>query len=93
MTCCFFNLHEKENAKDLVKHFDKEIEHAIDWGCSVFLAGTNYPEDDIFAERVMEAAKHYAEGVIKVVRVKEKSDEKLKSHFIDVADWEIYSYE
>ena len=92
MNCCFFNLHEQENAKDLVKHFDKEIEHAIDWGCSTFIAGTKHPEDHIFAQRVMEAAKYYTKGEISLLRLEEENDEKLKQRFIELADWEIYSY-
>ncbi len=93
MTCCFFNLHQQENAPNLEKHFDKEIEIAIGRGCSIFLCGKKYPEDEIFVQRVKEAAKHYAEGEITVSVMSEDDDEKLKKLFIDIADWEIYSYE
>lgn len=41
MICCFYNLHEQENAKDLEKHFDKEIENAVSRGCTVFFVGKN----------------------------------------------------
>ena len=93
MTCCFFNLHKQENSPNLEKHFDKEIEIAIGRGCSIFVCGKKYPEDEIFAERVMEAAKHYADDEISLVRMAEEDDDKLKKMFIDIADWEIYSYE
>lgn len=93
MTCCFFNLHQQENAKNLEKHFDREIEIAIGRGCSIFVCGKKYPEDEIFAQRVREAAKHYAEDEITLVAMAEEDDAKLKKIFIDIADWEIYSYE
>jgi len=91
MLCCFMNLHEKENEKDLIKHFDKEIDNAIARGCTSFLTGTKYPEDEIFAERVKNAAKYYKDGEIKLILM-EESDEKLKKRFIEIADWEIYSF-
>ena len=87
------NFHEKENAKDLVKHLDWEIESAIGRGCSVFFAGTRYPEDDIFAERVIEAAKPYAEGEVVLKRMESESNEALKKCFLNIADWEIYPFE
>lgn len=93
MICCFYNLHEQENAKNLVEHFDKEIENAIGRGCTVFFCGKKYPEDEIFAQRVKENAKHYAEGVVMLAKISEDSDEALKKLFIKLADWEIYSYE
>ena len=93
MTCCFMNFHERENAEDIIKHFDREIEHAIDWGCTSFVTGTKYPEDEIFAQRVINMSKYYAKGEIKLVQLNEKNDEILKSRFIKMADWEIYSYE
>ena len=92
MICCFMNLHEKENAKDLKKHFDKEIEHAISFGCSVFMAGKSGIENEIFKERVMIASRHYKDGEITFLAV-DKSNEELKDFFIQLADWEIYSYE
>ncbi len=92
MICCFMNFHEEESVKDLVKHFDREIDYAIGRGCSVFMTGTKYPEDKIFAERVMNISKYYADGEIKLVCVDE-ADEALENHFIDVAEWEIYAYE
>ena len=92
MTCCFMNFHEKESAKDLEKHFDQEIDYAIGRGCSVFMTGTKYPEDKIFAERVLNIAKYYADGEIKLICIDE-DDKALKNHFIDVADWEIYAYD
>lgn len=93
MICCFYNLHEQENAKDLHKHFDKEIENAIGRGCSVFFCGKKYPEDEIFAQRVQENSKHYAQGEILLLQLDEEKDEALKNFFMRVADWEIYSYE
>lgn len=93
MTCCFFNLHEQENAENLEKHFDREIEIAIGRGCSIFVCGKKYPEDEIFAERVRHAAKRYAEGEISLVAMAEEDDANLKKTFIDIADWEIYSYD
>ena len=93
MTCCFFNLHQQENAPNLEKHFDKEIEIAIGRGCSIFVCGKKYPEDEIFAQRVQEAAKHYAPDEISLVTMAETDDDKLKKIFIDIADWEIYSYD
>lgn len=93
MICCFMNLHEKENAKDLSKHFDKEIEIAIGRDCSVFVAGTNYPEDILFEERVREASKFYEDGDIRFLAVENASEDELASFFIQIADWEIYSYE
>ena len=93
MVCCFYNLHEQASAKDLKKHFDKEIEIAIGRGCTVFLCGKKYPEDEIFALRVTENAKHYASGEIILGKIDEENDERLKSLFINLADWEIYSYD
>ena len=93
MICCFYNLHAQENAKDLQKHFDKEIENAIGRGCDMFLCGKKYPEDKIFAQRVKENAKHYAPGEIKLAQIDEENDEALKALFIELAHWEIYSYE
>ncbi len=92
MTCCFMNFHEKENAEDLIKHFDREIDIAIGRGCSVFMTGTKYPEDKIFAERVMNMAKYYNDGEIKLICVDE-DDKTLLRRFIWTADWEIYAYE
>ncbi len=92
MTCCFMNFHEEESVQDLVKHFDREIDYAIGRGCSVFMTGTKYPEDKIFAERVMNISKNYADGEIKLVCVDE-ADEALENRFIDVAEWEIYAYD
>ena len=93
MICCFMNLHEQKNAEDLKKHFDREIEHAIDWGCSVFLAGRKYPEDALFSERVKEMSRFYKEGEIRFFHIDEPDDDKLKRLFIGIADWEIYSYD
>ena len=93
MICCFMNFHENENAEDLIKHFDREIEHAIDWGCTVFVTGTQHSEDKIFAQRVTNMSKYYADGEIKLVQLEEKSEKILRSLFINIADWEIYSYE
>lgn len=93
MTCCFMNLHQQKNAEDLKKHFDKEIHHAVDWGCSIFVTGTKYPEDAVFSERVKEISKFYAEDEIRLVQLQEPDDAKLKDMFLQIADWEIYSYE
>ncbi len=92
MICCFMNFHEKENAKDLEKHLDKEIQDAINFGCTVFISGKDHPEDKIFEERVKEAAKKYDTGEIQYVGIS-ASDEDLKNLFIHIADWESYSYE
>ena len=94
MVCCFMNIHEKENAKDLKKHFDGEIDNAISRGCTTFVTGKRYPEDELFAERVLVAAKEYHNENISLVFAdpKLKSDEDLKKYFISIADWEIYSY-
>lgn len=94
MVCCFMNFHEKENAKDLKKHFDGEIDNAISRGCTTFVTGKRYPEDELFAERVLVAAKEYPNENISLIFANPelKSDEDLKKYFIDIADWEIYSY-
>ena len=92
MICCFMNFHEQENAKNLEEHLDHEIERAIDKGCSIFFAGTLHPEDDIFAQRVENIAKFYADGEIIIKRVNDDTDEALKNCFISIADWEIYPY-
>ena len=91
MICCFMNFHEQESADDLIAHFDREIEHAINWGCSVFMTGTKYYEDEIFAQRVENMSKYYQDGEIKLIKI-EESDEMLKKRFIAIADWEIYAY-
>ncbi len=93
MTCCFMNFHEEESVKDLVKHFDREIDYAIGRGCSVFMTGTKYPEDKIFTERVMNISKYYADGEIKLLKIEEECDEVLKRRFIQIADWEIYAFD
>jgi len=88
------NLHEKENAKDLVKHFDREIEKAIDFGCIYFVAGTNDEAEKLFAERVEKAASFYADGEIQMIGIEDfKSVDEMKKFFIEIADYEIYSYE
>jgi len=92
MIACFMNFHEKENAKDLVKHLDKEIENAINFGCKTFVSGKNHPEDKVFEERVKETAKQYAAGEVEYVGIS-APDEELKNLFINIADWEVYSYE
>ncbi len=92
MICCFMNFHEQENAKNLEEHLDREIEIAIDRGCSIFFAGTLHPEDDIFAERVENFAKLYEDGEIFMNRVKDDTDEAVKNRFISIANWEIYPY-
>ncbi len=92
MIACFMNFHEKENAKDLVKQLDNEIEKAIIFGCKTFISGKNHTEDKVFEERVKEAAKEYAAGEIQYVGIT-ASDEELKNLFINIADWEVYSYE
>ncbi len=91
MICCFMNLHEQENSRDLAKHFDTEIEKAILFGCTKFLSGTNHPEDVIFKERVKKASEFYAKGEVDFVGISAPDDE-LKKLFLTVADWEIYSY-
>ena len=93
MTCCFMNFHERENAEDLIEHFDREIDIAIGRGCSVFMTGTKYPEDEIFSQRVINMSKYYAKEEIKLIQVEEECDETLRRHFIEVADWEIYAYD
>ena len=92
MIGCFMNFHERENAKDLIKHFDKEIEKAISFGCTTFISGKNYPEDKLFEERVKEWAKKYATDEIQYVGITAPDDE-LKNLFRHIADWEIYSFE
>lgn len=92
MTCCFMNFHERETEKDLIRHLDREIDYAIGRGCNVFMTGTKHPEDKVFIERVKNISKHYAYGEIALICLDE-SDEKLKRHFIAVADWEIYAYD
>ena len=93
MKCCFMNFHEKENEKNLIAHLDREIDIAIARGCSVFFAGTRYPEDDIFVKRVLNIAKMYAEGEIAIERVEAESEEALKKRLLAVADYEVYPYE
>ena len=92
MICCFMNTHEEENARDLVKHFDTEIEKAILFGCKFFMVGMKYPEDRIFKERLSAMTKNYADSEVKLVEL-DLSDDELKKHFIQKADWEIYAYE
>ena len=94
MVCCFMNFHEQENAKDLKKHFDGEIDNAISRGCTTFVTGRRYPEDELFAERVFAASREYPDIDIKLVFANPElaSDEELKGYFISIADWEIYSY-
>ena len=93
MICTFMNFHQEENAKDLEKHLDREIDIAIGRGCSVFLTGMRYPEDEIFAERVINISKFYAEGEVVLKPIDKGSEEELKRFFTAVADWEIYPYE
>ena len=93
MICCFMNFHERESEKDLIKHFDREIDYTIGRGCSVFMTGIKYPEDKIFAERVKNIAKYYADGEIKLIQIHEDDDKILENRFIDLAEWEIYAYE
>ena len=93
MICTFMNFHEKENEKNLEKHLTREIEIAIGRGCSVFLTGMRYPEDEIFAEKVKEAAKFYAEGEVVLKTIEKGSEEELKNFFMSVADYELYPYE
>lgn len=92
MICCFMNLHEKENARDLVKHFDTEIEKAILFGCTKFLSGKKYAEDKIFKERVENAAKGYDDSEINHIEINAKGNEELQNFLLEIADWEIYSY-
>ena len=92
MIACFMNFHEQKNAEDLAKHFDKEIENAINMGCTVFVSGTKYPEDEIFKQRVEIAAKAYADGEVNYAGITVLDDNELKNLFILIADWEIYSY-
>ncbi len=92
MICCFMNLHEKENVRDLVKHFDTEIEKAILFGCTKFLSGEKYAEEKIFKERVENAAKFYDEGEIDFIGINAKGNKELKRFLMEIADWEIYSY-
>ena len=92
MICCFMKFHEKEKAKDLEKQLDKEIQDAINFGCTVFVSGKNHPEDKVFEERVKEAAKRYGIGEVQYVGITAPEDE-LKDLFIHIADWESYAYE
>lgn len=94
MVCCFMNFHEQENAKDLKKHLDGEIDNAISRGCTTFVTGNRYPEDKLFTERIVEAAKEYPDKNISLffANPEFESDEDLKKYFINIADWEIYSY-
>lgn len=94
MVCCFMNFHEKGNAKDLKMHFDREIDNAISRGCTTFVTGRRYPEDKLFAERVLATAKEYPNKDIRLSFADQeyKSDQDLKNYFIGIADWEIYSY-
>jgi len=93
MTCCFMNFQRQETESDLAKHFDREIDIAIGRGCDIFICGNKYPEDEIFAKRVMNMAKYYAEGEISLVRMENEDDMALKKRFISLADWEIYAYD
>ena len=95
MICCFMNFHEQETEKDLIKHFDREIDMAIARGCSTFWAGTKYPEDKIFADRVTNMAKFYDKDEIELKFFKDckNYDEEIKNLFLKIADWEIYAYD
>lgn len=109
--CCFMNFHEEENAENLENHFDRELQVALGRGCLTFVTGTKYPEDAVFAESVLKAAKAYTDSDVHLICVAPKSsgyenphaahinyiddkkyDEELKKLFIELADWEIYSY-
>ena len=92
MICCFMNFHEKENAKDLEKHLDKEIQDAINFGCTVFISGKNHPEDKVFEERVKLASERYGMGEVQYVGIS-APDAELLDLFIHIADWESYAYE
>ncbi len=80
--------------KRFKKHFDGEIDNAISRGCTTFVTEKRYPEDELFAERVLAASREYPDIDIKLVFANPelKSDENLEKHFISIADWEIYSY-
>jgi len=84
----------KRKCKRFKKHFDGEIDNAISRGCTTFVTGKHYPEDELFAERVLVAAKEYTNKNISLIFADPelKSDEDLKKYFVDIADWEIYSY-
>ncbi len=88
MICCFVNTHREENAQDLVKYFDTEIEKAILFGCSVFMAGKNTYEEKLFAQRVQKAAKYYADGEVVFVGLN-MSDKKLYDFFVKKSDFDI----
>jgi len=94
MVCCFMNFHKQENAKDLKRHFDGEIDNAISRGCTTFITGKRHSEDELFAERVLAAAREYPDIDINLVFANPefKSDTELEKYFISIADWEIYSY-
>ena len=95
MICCFMNFHEKQTEKDLIKHFDREIDMAIARGCTTFWAGTKYPEDEIFVSRVKNMAKFYQKDEIEVMLFtdRENYDEEIRKFFIGIADCEIYAYD
>ncbi len=93
MICCFMNFHKQENAQNLMKHFDDEIEKAIIFGCNLFVSGNRHSEDKIFKDRVLRASKFYAKGQIEYLEVDTDNEDILKKFFIDIADWEVYSYE
>ena len=72
----------------------REIEKAIEFGCSYFVAGINDEEEKLFAERVEKAASYYADGEITMIGIEDfKSVDEMKKFFIEIADYEIYSYE
>ena len=105
------NFHEKETDKDLKKHLDRELQIALGKGCFTFITGTKYPEDAVFIDSVINAAKPYPKGDVRLICIAPESsgyknenaicikyikdetyDEKLRELFIELADWEIYSY-
>lgn len=92
MICCFTNFHERESFNDLAHHFDNEINYAIYRGCTLFISGKKYPEDKIFEERVNAAARKFKPGFIRFIGLS-ASDDELKNLFINIAEWEIHSYE
>lgn len=71
--CCFMNFHEKETAENLEEHLDRELQVALGHGCLTFVTGTKYPEDAIFAESVLKAAKAYTDSKVELICIAPKS--------------------
>ena len=73
--CCFMNFHEKETAENLAEHFDRKLQVSFGRGCTTFITGTKYPEDEVFAESVLKVAKIYTDSEVQLICIAPKSSD------------------